>query len=75
MQPGPADPVGPVFVFLQLLESQAELLADRFLGHAQQDAPKPDLSADGLIDRVELIVGELANGAGRRDNFGWTNHG
>src|SRR5450755_3739928 len=47
-----ADPVGTFFVFLNLLECEAQCFAELFLTHAQHDAAHAHATADIFVNRV-----------------------
>src|SRR3546814_18632136 len=51
-QAGRADPVASALVLLHLLESDIEGIAEPFLAHSQERAPKPEPAADMNIARV-----------------------
>jgi hypothetical protein len=52
LQPAGADPVGALFVFLDLLERQPERVPELLLAHAQHHPPHPNACADMFIGRV-----------------------
>src|SRR5207237_8995723 len=68
-QPRGADPVGAAFVFLDLLEGQAERVGERLLVHPEQQAPRPDAGADMNIDRIRhagaAAIGRRLTGTAR----------
>ena len=51
-QPAGADAVDALLVLLDLLEREAQLLAELFLAHAEQHAAKADAAADVHVDRI-----------------------
>ena len=51
-QPAGADAVDALLVLLDLLEGEAELLAELLLAHAEQHAAEADPAADVHIDRI-----------------------
>jgi hypothetical protein len=50
VQPARADPVGAFLVLLNLLEGDAEQLAQALLAHADQGSPHADALSDVLVD-------------------------
>src|SRR5690606_861861 len=51
-----ADAVGALLVFLDLLEGDAEMLAELFLTHADHVAPQADAATDMDVDRIRLLL-------------------
>src|SRR5262249_37083118 len=51
-EPARANAIDALFVFLHLLECEAQMLAKLFLAHAEQHAPKPYARADMHIHRI-----------------------
>ena len=49
------NPVHALFIFLDLLERQLQLLAELFLAHAQKDASHPHAAADMPINRIRRL--------------------
>src|SRR5580692_5693815 len=52
LQPAGADAVGAFFVFLHLLERQAELIGEPFLAHVQHEASHANTATDILVGRI-----------------------
>ena len=71
LQAARADPVGALLVFLDLLERDAEMLAELLLAHPQHHATQTNPTADMDVDRIWLFLvghfGSLACAAARRD--------
>jgi hypothetical protein len=57
MQAACADPVGALLVFLDLLEGQAERLAELLLAHADQHAAHAHPATHMPIDGVRRLLG------------------
>src|ERR1041385_7285470 len=60
LQPARANPVGALFVFLDLLEREAERVAELLLTHAPHHAAHADAAPDMLVDRVRRLLGHPA---------------
>src|SRR5580692_8841376 len=57
LQPAGADAVGAFFVFLDLLECQAELIGEPFLAHVQHEASHANTAADILVGWIRKFYG------------------
>src|SRR5438477_13202370 len=55
-----ADAVGALLVLLDLLECQAERVAEGCLTHRKHHPPHANAGADVLVDRVGALLGHLA---------------
>ena len=51
LQAACTDAIGPFFVFLDLLEGNAQLIGELFLAHAKHEATHADAVADVFIGR------------------------
>src|SRR5262249_18355553 len=52
LQAARANPVDPLFVFLDLLKRKAQGFSQFFLAHPQYDAPQADTAADMAVDGI-----------------------
>ena len=58
LQPARADPIGALFVFLDLLKCQPERVAKLFLAHSQHHAAHTNATSDMLVGRVRRLFCE-----------------
>jgi hypothetical protein len=56
LQTAGADAVGALFIFLDLLEGDAQRFAQLFLTHAEHGPAKPDPAADMDVDRIGFFL-------------------
>src|SRR5215831_14681660 len=57
LKPAGPDPISPLLVFLHLLESKAEGIAELFLTHAQHHPAHAHARTDMLVDRIRCLFG------------------
>src|SRR5215475_1260838 len=55
LKPAGTDTVSPLLVFLDLLESKAESIAELFLAHAHHHPAHPHARTDVLVDRIGCL--------------------
>src|ERR1041385_7369406 len=63
LQPTGTDPVRALFVFLNLLKSQAERIAELLLAHSQHHPAHADPASDMLVGRVWRLFCKRSHGA------------
>jgi hypothetical protein len=56
LKPARTDPVGTLFVFLDLLERQPESLRKFSLAHAKHQPPHADTAPHMLVDRIRSLL-------------------
>ena len=59
LQAAGADPIGPLLVFLDLLESQPEGVRHVGLAHIEHETPHAHATTDMLVDRIERALTHL----------------
>ena len=69
LQPAGADAVGPLLVFLDLLECQPEGVREIGLAHIKHASPHAHAAANMLVDKIESASGHRSPTACRLSNL------